>query len=222
MLLSRFWYLFLAVAATTALAAALLAQGMVNRQYDSDLQDSLRRDRFEVEAVMKLDARSRIDAIGPIAAHQDVRNGLREASARRNDDALRDLNPRVKEAIRGLNRQLAGMSGDVLFALDRDGVIVAQLGPNEARFGASLATFPLVERALAGYVRDDVWLYDGVVYRMVARPVIDSGTYVGAIVHGKKLDEGLAGILSRRLNGASIAFLHPRSIGGVLTELVQE
>jgi hypothetical protein len=67
-------------------------------------------------------------------------------------------------------------------------------------------TFPLVERALAGYVRDDVWLYDGAVYRMAARPVIDSGRYVGAIVHGKKLDAGLAELLSKRLNGASVAF----------------
>ncbi len=217
MVLSRFWIFALSIVAMAAIGAALLAQGMVNRQTVANLENGLRRDRLEVEQTLKLDARARIDAIAPLAAHPDVRTALKSASNRRSDEELRALNTTLKPKLQDLNRQLLGMSADILFAVDANGVIVAQLGPNEARFGGGLATFPLVERALAGHVRDDVWAYDGSVYRMAARPVIDSGGYVGAIVHGKKLDEGLATLLSRRVNGASIAFFRREAIVGSFT-----
>src|SRR5262249_49720165 len=166
MVLSRVWVLVLAVAAVAATAAALLAQGMVNRQYDAQVESDLRRDRFEVEQTLRIDARSRIDAIAPIAAQQDVRTILRQASYRgSNDGGLAAWITALKPKLQELNRQLAGMSADILFAIANDGTVIAQLGPSEARFGANIATFPLVERALAGYVRDDVWVYDGQVYR---------------------------------------------------------
>ena len=217
MVLSRFWVFALSVVAVAAVGLALLAQGMVNRQTVTNLENGLRRDRLEVEQTLKLDARARIDAIGPLAAHADVRTALKSATNRRNDEELRALNTTLKPKLQDLNRQLLGMSADILFAVDANGVIVAQLGPNEARFGGGIGTFPLVARALAGYVRDDVWAYDGAVYRMAARPVIDSGGYVGAIVHGKKLDEGLARLLSGRVNGASIAFFRRETIVGSFT-----
>ena len=217
MVLSRFWVFALSIVAAAAVGAALLAQGMVNRQTLTNLETGLRRDRLEVEQTLKLDARARIDAIGPLAAHPDVRGALRTSTNRRSDDELRTLNATLRPKLQDLNRQLLGMSGDILFAVDATGVIVAQLCPNEARFGAGIGTFPLVERALAGYVRDDVWSYDNVVYRMAARPVIDSGVYVGAIVHGKKLDEGLATLLSGRVNGATIAFFRRETIVGSFT-----
>jgi hypothetical protein len=219
MVLSRFWVFALSIVAAAAAAAALLAQGMVNRQTLSDLDDGLRRDRLEVEQTLKLDARARLDAIAPLAAHPDVRTALRTATNRRSDDELRPLNGTLKPRLQELNRQLLGMSADLLFAVDASGVVVAQLGPSEARFGAGLGTFPLVERALAGYVRDDVWAYDGAVYRMAARPVIDAGGYVGAIVHGKKLDEGLATLLSKRVGGATIGFFRRDAIVGCFTPL---
>ncbi|MGD8280694.1 MAG: hypothetical protein PVF69_06035, partial [Gemmatimonadota bacterium] len=60
---SRLWYLLLAAAGASALGAALLGQAAFNRQYDNQLTDRLRRDRFEVELLMRTDARARIDAI---------------------------------------------------------------------------------------------------------------------------------------------------------------
>ena len=55
MLLSRFWFLVLAACAGLALAAAWLAQAAVNRQYARDVDDALRRDRIEVELVLRVD-----------------------------------------------------------------------------------------------------------------------------------------------------------------------
>ena len=51
-----------------------------------------------------------------------------------------------------------------------------------------------------------MWVVNGEVFRMAARPVIDGGQYVGAIVHGKRIDSTFAQLLSSRLVGASVAF----------------
>jgi len=205
---SRIWYLLLAAAAASALAAAMLGQAAFNRQYDHQLTDQLRRDRFEIELMLRMDARSRIDAIAPLAANPDVRSALRAASARRNRNAVEDdAREGLTAKLRTLNGQLEGMGADILFAVDNRGYIIAQHGaPGDLPAGAGLGAFPLVERALAGYVRDDTWIYNDVAYRMAARPVIDGGQYVGAIVHGMALNDELARRLSERLGDATVAF----------------
>ena len=200
MLLSRVWYLVLAVAAILGLSTALLARGFINREQVGFVDEQLRRDRFGVEMLLKLDARARIDALAPIAADGDVREALRRKRADGQEPKA------LKERLRTMNQHLEELRADMLIALDGDGVIVAQEGRRPARAGAGLGKLPLVERALSGFLGDDVWVYDGEIYRVAARPVIDRGQYVGAIVHGQRLDAGLAQRLSERLGGASLGF----------------
>src|SRR5687767_6936115 len=88
MILSRVWYLLLAAAAVLGLAVAMVATSVLDERAAQTVQDSLRRDRFELEATLKLDARSRIDAIAPLAAHGDVRSALREATGRQAGAAI--------------------------------------------------------------------------------------------------------------------------------------
>jgi hypothetical protein len=213
---SRIWYLILAAAGAAALAAALLGQAAFNRLYDHQLTDQLRRDRFEIELLLRMDARSRIDAIAPLAANPDVRSALRSASARRNPNEVdADTRRALTTKLQALNGQLEGMAADVLFAVDHRGYIIgAHGGSDELPPGAGLGGFPLVERTLAGYVRDDTWVYNDVVYRMAARPVIDNGQYVGAIVHGMRLDDELARRLSERLGDATVAFFRGETLLG--------
>jgi hypothetical protein len=206
MLLSRFWYFLLAAALGATLTAALLAQAIVNRQYDSELAGQLRRDRLELELWMRLDARARIDAIAPFAAHGDVRGALRKANARREPHVDPAVRRDLEKTLRTVNKQLEEMRGDVVFALDATGVIVAQLGASDPPAGSGLGSFPLVERALAGYLRDDVWLFNGNLYRMAARPVFDRGEYVGALVHGMLYDDRFAQRIADRLPGATVGF----------------
>lgn len=209
MILSRFWYFILTGVGVIGVSAALLASNLVNEQYERSAVNELVRDRFEVETVLKLDARARLDAITPIAANGDVRTALRRASARR---AGTEINEEIRNGLRTklteLNAQLRGMHGDILFAVDRNGWIVAGIAPGEIPDGAGVGQFPLVQRALEGYVRDDVWLYNDGVFRMAARPVVEGGQYVGALVHGKRFDDQLAELLSTRLDGASVGFFH--------------
>ena len=207
MLLSRFWFLTLAALATLGLAMALLARGAINRGEVAEVDDHLRRDRFELESLLKLDARARIDAIAPIAADGDVRSAVqgKKVSGQSADKAL-------LKRLRSMNRQLDEMRADLLVAVNADGVIVAQEGRRQPRSGAGLGKVPLVTAALSGYLGDDVWVYDDQVYRVAARPVIDHGQYVGAIVHCQKLDSTLAQRLSERLGGPTIAFFRGEKV----------
>ena len=77
MLLSRIWFLLLSLAAVAGLSMALLARGVINREHLSTTDEQLRRDRFEVESLLKLDARARLDTVAPIAADSTVREAVR-------------------------------------------------------------------------------------------------------------------------------------------------
>ena len=204
MLLSRIWYLFLALAATFGLSAALLARGTINREHLTVTDGQLKRDRFEVESLLKLDARARLDTLAPIAADGTVREAVRAKKGDKVDG--QDASKALRDRLRTMNQQLEELRADLLIAVDADGIIVAQEGRKPARAGAGLGKMPLVERALSGYLGDDVWVYDGGVYRMAARPIVDRGQYAGAIIHGQRLDAVLAQRLSERLGGSTVAF----------------
>src|SRR5690606_9957984 len=88
--------------------------------------------------------------------------------------------------------------------------------------GAGLGQFPLVQRALSGMLTDDVWVYNDEVYRMAARPVVEGGQFVGAVIHGKRFDDDLARLLSTRLEGASVAFFRGETMfAGAMPEGTQ-
>jgi hypothetical protein len=209
MILSRFWYVILAGAAVAGLLASLAVTNLVNDLKRDRVVDDLARDRLEIEATLKLDARARLDAIAAFAANSDVRQALRAASGRQAGQPIPpELTTRLRTTITTLNDQLAGLEGDLVFAVDAQGWIVAAVAPGNIPDGAGIGHFPLVRRALDGYVRDDVWVYNGGVYRMAARPVIDGGQYVGALIHGKRFDDQLAERLSQTLGGATVAFFN--------------
>jgi hypothetical protein len=228
MLLSRFWYVFLAVAAAAATAAALLAQAVINDRADEALAETLQHDRVMVDAMLRLEARSRLDRITFITIDNKLGTLLKQAQGVTDEKRLRELNTAVKDVLHahvtrmaeadGANEGTAGqkqreLDPDIAFALDNDGRIIAQLGPLESNpAGASLSTFPLVKRALQGYVRDDVLVYDRRVYRMAARPVMAGSDYAGVIVHGYRLDKGLPEKVSAYLGGATVGFFYGKEL----------
>lgn len=222
MLFTRFWILILVLGAVAGLSTAMIATHIIDERTDDEARAALIRDRFELEAVLKLDARSRIDAIAPLAAHGDIRTALREASGRAAGAAIDEaVATRLRTRLGELNAQLAEMAGDLVFAVDKDGIIVAQVGGVAPPAGAGLGAFPLVHRALDGYVRDDVWVYNGELFRMAARPVVEGGQYVGAIVHAKRFDDAFAGRLVARLSGASLGFfLRDQIVASAMPESV--
>jgi hypothetical protein len=223
MLLSRFWYIFLAAAAGVAVSAALLSLGVINRQAVEHATDELRRDRTEVDAILRLEARARLDRIAFISVDNKLGSLLKQASGipdakqltklgSEAKDALQAHVARLLEAAGGGEAKAADLKPDIAFAVDASGRILAQLGSMEANPpGSSLATYPFIERALHGYVRDDVIVYDRRVYRMASRPVLYGGEYVGAIAHGYKFDNAFSERVSQGLGGATVLFFYGRT-----------
>ncbi|MBN1655413.1 MAG: hypothetical protein JXA30_16730 [Deltaproteobacteria bacterium] len=227
LLLSRFWYLFLAVMAAAAVGAALLGQGIINAKSDRNLAEQLRRDRFELEAMLRLESRARLDAIAFITVDNKIGEILRKAVNVENEKGLWELNAQLKEVLRGhitrlaeaapgkgtLEEKRTRVAPDIAIAVDVRGRIIAQLGPLMANPpGSGLGTFPLVRRALQGYLRDDIWVYDRRVYRMAARPIIYGGQYVGAILHGHRYDGPFIEKYAKNLGGASVAFFYQTDV----------
>lgn len=218
MILSRFWYLFLAVAAAAGVAAAILAQHVINQASTNALSESLRRDRAAVDVQLAVEARARLDRMAFISVDEKFGALLQQASSASDPTKLRPLGLEAKTALQSQVRKLEQakhQTPDLAFALDQQGRIIAQLGPLSANPpGSSLDTYPLVRRVLQGYVRDDLWLYDRKVYRMAGRPVVSGANYVGAILHGYRLDDSLAEQLATNLQGAALAFFRGEDLLG--------
>ena len=201
-MMSRFWYVLLAVVLAVAMAVVMITRSTANRAADTAMADALLRDRLEVELWMRLDARARLDAIALIAAQPDVAKMLRAASSSKRISS--SVSQKISSRLRKLNGQLDEVKGDLLFVVDRQGREAGSISRSGSR-SVGHALVPLVTDALRGYQVDDVWRVGKHAYRMAARPVIDNGRYVGALVHGIKFDERLARRLVQRLGGASIA-----------------
>jgi hypothetical protein len=203
-MLSRLWYLVLALAVGGALAGAFLNKSAASREAEFQLEEQLRRDRIEAELWMRLDARLRLDALATIAVEPEVRQTLRSSSGRAGTPGTAVRN-RLSQKLNELNAKLEEGKGDLVFALDTEGEVVATLDKN-ATGSEQLDKMPLVQDALRGFMRDDVWVYNGEVYRMAARPVFDGGRYVGAVVHGMLIRDELAKRLGSKLPNASLVF----------------
>ncbi len=97
-----------------------------------------------------------------------------------------------------------------MIAVDPRGVVVGRTGLGEGELGANLGGLPLVQSALSGNTRDDLWEISGQAYRMAARPIISRGQYyVGAIVHGMAINDGFASTVAQLAPGASVMFFGP-------------
>jgi hypothetical protein len=205
-MLSRLWYLVLALAVGGALAGAFLNKSAASREAEFQLEEQLRRDRVEAELWMRLDARLRLDALASIAVEPEVRQTLRSSSGHAGTTRS-NVRRRLSIKLNALNEELEEGRGDMVFAIDTEGEVVATL-EKETSGTEQLGKMPLVRDALRGFMRDDVWVYNGEVYRMAARPVFDGGRYVGAIVHGMKVGDELARRLGAKLPNASVVFFH--------------
>jgi hypothetical protein len=227
LLLSRFWYLFLAVVASAALGIALLGQGIINAKSDLNIKDLLRRDWTQLNALMRHESRTRLDRIAFITIDKKTGEILLKARSIAETSGLRELNAELKQVLHGHTMRIAKAAAgegtleekrervapDLNIAVDSHGRIIAQLGPLMANPpGSGLGTYPLVKRAIQGYLRDDVWVYDRRVYRMTARPIIYGGQYVGAIIHGYRYDSHFVETCAKSLNGASVAFFYSTDV----------
>lgn len=202
MILSRIWYVILAILLAGAYYVVSLAVGQYNRRNQAAMDETLKADSQVVKWALDVDARRRLDALFLAATDPGVvksikgANGAKEsipvASRDEGARALRSYNEKLNEAFKS----------DVLFAVDREGRVAAQVGYDQVNAFPEfeLGGYPAVNDALHGFLRDDTWVLGGKIARVVTRPVEDEAGQppLGAVVALKWVDNGFAREIGKR------------------------
>ncbi|MCK9459764.1 MAG: hypothetical protein M0R80_09015 [Proteobacteria bacterium] len=197
MFASRIWTLLLALLGGALIAIVLLATDLVNRERLENSTALLYKESDKVEIALTLHARKRLDVLLGATADEDVRKMLAEVSA--NPDKAASVRDKLLKVLLERNAAFGKYKADLLIALDAKGTVVGQIGTNPHAKGYNLAGFPAVDGALRGYIRDDVWKLDNDVMLVAARPVVQGGRYVGALVHALLVNDKLAAELSPKV-----------------------
>jgi len=191
--LSKIWFFLIALLAGVALTVALVMPRPAQRRYIKEEQDRLAIACGVIDILLTDDARNRVDLAGTFARAPEVVNALESASgADKLDEA------RMKQVRETGEKIMAGISGrkpDFAMLIDRRGRVVARVKLDENDFGDVVAGRPLVDDALAGYLRDDLWAQNGTIYLVSAAPVIKRDatvSFAGAVVLGHKVTNELA------------------------------
>lgn len=195
---SKIWFFLIALVAAAVLAVALLLPRPAQRALSRGEANRLQTACGVIHILLTDDARNRIDLAGAFARAPEIMNALEAASAAGQLDEsrmkqARDIGDTVMKAIQG-NRK-----PDFAMLIDRKGRVVARVRLDDNDFGDVAAGRPLVDDALAGYLRDDLWTQNGTMYFVSAAPVVKQGGYVGAVVLGHQVTNQLAERLAKPL-----------------------
>ena len=180
MLLSRFWYVILSILLGLAFYVVFLAVGQYNRRNVVAMNEELASDSQTVGWSLQLDARRRVDAMIYGSVDRNVAgalvgaNGKDKVPSKSKEDARKALQALMTQ----LQEKAADSKPDALFAVDREGRVIAQVGYDAANAfdDFELGGYPAVFDALHGYLRDDTWVWGGKIYRVAARPGEDDAT----------------------------------------------
>jgi hypothetical protein len=221
MILSRAWYVLLGVAVGVALYVVFVAVGQYNRQNALALKEGLASDSQTVEWALKIDARRRLDALLPGSVDPTLQQALVAANASKDGKNVDKARADAKKALGAIDGAIpADWKDDALFAVDRDGHVIAETGYDivAGNEDFELGGYPAVNDALHGWLRDDMWILGAKMYVVVARPVEYDASQrpAGAIVGLKEVSNKVADGLAKRTR-TNIAFYTPagRAAGGV-------
>ncbi|MEO8549088.1 MAG: MXAN_5187 family protein [Kofleriaceae bacterium] len=202
MFLSKIWFFLVALAAAIALTIALVMPRPAQRQLVDEEHARLTTACSVIDILLADAARDRLMFATTFARANEVVGALDAASQAKEIDASR-----MKQVREPAGKLLAGAKGgqppDFAILVDKKGRVVTRLKLDEDDFGDVLAGRPIVDDALAGYLRDDLWTQNGTMYFVSAVPVIKTNPpidYVGAVVIGHKVTNDLAADLSHKLS----------------------
>jgi hypothetical protein len=208
MILSRLWYVILALLLAAAYYVVALAVGQYNRRNQAAMEETLKADSQVVSWAMQVDARRRLDVLLLAAVDPTIAKAIRGANGK--DAVPPGSKDDGAKALRAFNEKLpAEYKNDVLFIADREGRLVAQIGFDSVNGFPEfeLGGYPAVFDALHGFLRDDTWVWGGKIARVVARPVEDDVTQppLGAVIGLRWVDNGFAKEIGKRTR-TNIAF----------------
>lgn len=201
MILSRIWYVILALLLAAAYYVVALSVGQYNRRNQAAMEETLKADAQVVSWALQVDARRRLDVMFLAAGDQAVGKAIRAANGK--DAVPQTSRDEGAKALRAFNEKLpADYRSDALFVTDREGRLVAQVGYDSVNGLAEfeLGGYPAVFDALHGFLRDDTWVWGGKIARVVARPVEDEVGQppIGAVIGLRWVDTTFAKEMGKR------------------------
>jgi hypothetical protein len=207
MILSRIWYVILALLLAAAGYVVSLAVGQYNRRNMAAMDETLKADTQVVRYALEVDARRRLDNLLLPAVDANVIKAIAAANGKAIPASSRDEGAKV---LRAFNDKLpAEYKSDVLMIADREGRLVAQVGYDAVTAFPEfeIGGYAAVNDALHGFLRDDTWVWGGKLARIVTRPVeAEVGQApVGAIVALRWFDNAFAKQIATRTR-TNIAF----------------
>ncbi|HVV83111.1 MAG TPA: MXAN_5187 family protein [Kofleriaceae bacterium] len=203
---SKIWLFIVAALGAVAVTVALLLPRPAERARVAEERDRLVVACDVVNILLRDAARVQVDVAGVFARTPSVVSALEQASAA---DAITEDKAKAARQIAG--DTIAAVSGtrpDFAILIDRKGRVLTRAGIDEDAFGDTMAGRFLVDDALDGLLRDDLWFTGGRLYRVAASPVVHRdapASYVGAVVIGNAVSKELAESLVSPL-GAKIGF----------------
>lgn len=208
MILSRIWYVILAILLAAAYYIVSLAVGQYNRRNQGAMEETLKADSQVVSWAMQVDARRRVDVLLLAAVDPAVGKALKGANGK--DQVPPASKEEGAKALRTFNDKLpAEYKNDAIFVTDREGRLVSQIGYDQvaAYPEFELGGYAAVFDALHGFLRDDTWVWGGRIARVVARPVEDEVGQppLGAVIGLRWVDKGFAKEIGKRTR-TNIAF----------------
>jgi hypothetical protein len=201
---SKIWFFVIALVAAAVVTVALVLPRPAQRALIRGEGNRLQTACGVIHILLADDARNRVELAGAFARSPEIMAALEAASATESlDEArmkqVRGVGDSVMKAIQG-NRK-----PDFAILIDRRGRVVARVRLDDADFGDIAAGRPLIDDALAGYLRDDLWAQNGTMFFVSAAPVVKQGGYVGAVVLGHQVTNDLASTLVKSL-GVDMGF----------------
>jgi hypothetical protein len=203
---SKIWIFLLAIAAAISLTLALVMPRPAERATLINDRARLTRACGVAGILLRDSARNRIqlasefsraaglDDVLVTASKGDIVSGESHAAAK---TLLQSLKVSGAEA---LAKRL-----DVTL-LDRKGRVVARSGKRAKEYGDSLAGYFLVDDALDGYLRDDLWTDGGALHLVAGSPVVTRQfDWAGGVVVREHVDKDLADELAAQID-ADVSF----------------
>ncbi len=220
MYLSKIWFFLVAAVAAVALTLALVMPRPAERASINDEGRRLAGACTIVRILMRDNARSRVQLadklsrIGSPSNQPTLRLDSILFDASKGELISTKENQTGRAALNNIiaSFEKAGSSPpDFILLLDTRGRVVARSSKNPANgsnddFGDSLRGYHLVDDALAGYIRDDLWTLSGELFRVAAAPVVTRDrNWAGAIIIGHTINSDFARSLASGLD-VSLSF----------------
>ena len=193
---SKIWLFLVALIAAAVLTIALALPRSAHKSRVQDERQRLVVACDVVNILLETKARTDVDVVASFSRDAALVGAIAKVKA---DQALKPNESPSKDVLEiatGLMEKIEGDKPTLAVITDARGRVVARAGVDEGQIGDVIAGRHVIDDALAGYLRDDVWVELGNVFLVAAAPIVSRATngdqIIGTAVLGWKLDNALA------------------------------